>query len=169
MRWFRRKQQDHVAPRPREGVLIDLKRYESDISEGSRSDVPHDRFWLMMADVYDDEVRLLWEKSATEREAKRALKTFEQYCRVEPQRVNRFHTGKVDGMWVAPQPGRTTGMLSIWPPDYIGVTRRQRNIRRAVGLDDDPEPVGGDWDDPEWSEWWDRRKVAMIHEWIDED
>jgi hypothetical protein len=169
VRWFRREQQDPAAPIPREGIPIDLKRYESEIGEGSRGDVPHDHYWLMMADVYDDEVRLLWEKSATEREAKRALKVFEQYCRVKPQRVNQFHTDNVGGIWVAPQPGRTIGMLSIWPPNYIGVARRLRDKRWAVGINDDPELVGGDWDDPEWGEWWDRRKAAMIHEWVDED
>jgi hypothetical protein len=155
--WSRRKKPDSDVANLRKGVPIDLMRYQDEIGDGTHPNLPHDgRYWMMMADAYDDEIRLLWEQAATHREARTALKNLAAYCKVKPQRVHRGHIDDiddVDGLWGAHQPGRTSGLLSIWHPMAIGGSRHYRAIRQAVGLDDEPEPVGGDWEDREWSRW----------------
>jgi hypothetical protein len=162
MGFIRRKKQDADLAKPREGVPIDMMRYQDQIGEGTNPHLPHDgRYWMMMADAYDDEIRLLWEEAATYREARRALKNLADYCKVKPQRMNQGHVDDVDGLWGAQRPGRRVGLLSIWHPIAIGGSRRYRDIRQAVGLDVDPEPTGGDWDDPEWGRWWDRQVAVM--------
>jgi len=125
MGWFRRNKQRDADPQSREGVLIDWDRYLDEIEEGTRPGLPHDRrHWVMMADSYPGEMRLLWEKAVTHREAKQALKNLKTYCRMEPLRLVGGHFDDVDGMWSAQQPQRTIGLLNIWHPNSIGRTRR---------------------------------------------
>src|SRR5215213_2588762 len=73
---FRRTSRNANTDRLRSGSPIDPERYAEAVAEGPHPGLPLDgRYWLMRADTYaDNETRLLWEKAATHREARRAPK-----------------------------------------------------------------------------------------------
>lgn len=121
MRWFRRHRPHGDEPQARDGVVIDWEHYLAEIEGGTRPGLPDDgRYWMMMADAYPGELRLLWELAATDREARQMLKTMATVCRVAPRRLPGIHHDGVDGTWAAYQPRHTVGLLTIWHPASFG-------------------------------------------------
>ena len=94
----------------------------------------------MRADTYpDNETRLLWEKAATHREARRALNEFKQYCGTDPQRLSQFHHDDVDGLWGAQPRDQPYAELTITHPKTIGAEGRYHEALAAMGLPLDTE------------------------------
>ena len=138
---FRRTSRDPNTHRIRSGSPIDPERYAEAVAEGTHPGLPSDgRYWLMRADTYpDNETRLLWEKAATHREARRALNEFKQYCGTDPQRLSQFHHDDVDGLWGAQPRDQPYAELTITHPKKIGAEGRYHEALAAMGLPPDRE------------------------------
>jgi hypothetical protein len=138
---FRRTSRNANTDRTRRGSPIDPERYAEAVAEGTHPGLPRDgRYWLMRADTYaDNETRLLWEKAATHREARRALNEFKRYCGTAPRWLSQFHHDDVDGLWGAQPRDQPYAELSIWHPKAIGAEGRYHEALAALGLPPDTE------------------------------
>jgi hypothetical protein len=141
MRLFQRTSRNANTERLRSGSPIDPERYAEAVAEGTHPGLPSDgRYWLMRADTYpDNETRLLWEKAATHREARRALNEFKHSCGMDPQRLSQFHHDDVDGLWGAQPRGQPYAELTITHPKKIGAEGLYHEALAAMGLPPDTE------------------------------
>jgi len=141
MRLFRRLSRKANPDCLRPGTPIDPERYAAAVAEGTHPGLPTDgRYWLMRADTYaDNETRLLWEKAATHREARRALNEFKHSCGTALQRLSQFHHDDVDGLWGAQPRDQPYAELSITHPKAIGAEGRYHEALAALGLPPDAE------------------------------
>jgi hypothetical protein len=80
---------------------------------------------------------MIWETAATYGEAKEALKSFSDSCQAKATRINKGHFTDIDGMWAAPISPGVVAMLHILHPKHLGAGRSYRNLRTALGLDDE--------------------------------
>ena len=133
---FRRTSRHANTERMRRGSPIDPDRYADAVAEGTHPGLPSDgRYWLMRADTYpDNETRLLWEKAATHREARRALNEFKRYCGTDLQRLAQFRHDDVDGLWGAQPRDQPYAELTIMHPKAIGAEGRYYEALAALGL-----------------------------------
>ena len=136
MGFFRRKSRNADSDRVRGGTPIDPEDYALAVGEGTHPGLPLDgKYWLVRTDTYyDNETRMLWEKAATRREAKRALNEFKRYCGMQPERLSQLHHDDVDGVWGAQPRDQPYAALVITHPKNIGALGFARDLRRAMGF-----------------------------------
>jgi hypothetical protein len=122
-------------PAERPGRVIDAKAYIAAVLNGPENG----RFWIMRIDEYaDGEIRLLWEKAASEGQAYLAHIAFARECASQPKRVTEPHIGDADGYWTAPAKGNPPThrcSLIVVHPTQIGADRRTREISAFLGFD----------------------------------
>jgi hypothetical protein len=143
MRLFRRK------PKNPEVDLFNIRRPHAEsvesimhsVGEGTYSGFPRDgKYLLLRVDIYPDNYEdLLWRREATHREAKQALNEFKKYCGMNPQRTSTVHHDDVHGVWWGQPRNKPAAGLIIMHPKQFGATALGRDLRSAMGLDDESD------------------------------